>query len=682
MTVEPAQRKHRRALTPDERREIATRYLEATDKAAARVELAEEYDIHPDTVKNLAGGASGAASGAADFDHRSNGATGSCPWPGCAQPARWSRVDTRRRVPESFRVCFEHRAGDLSELPPLREGNAGPVAATLAMMVVEHPEGWLLRDAGRALGVVPSEVARVARELGLPVMHGRVWPAPGTATRTANPEPVEPARCRECSRPALSPDGLCAECHEERQREDEDGDLDDDTRPACAEGSECGYLAECPDCDRCDDCCTCGIDTDEEDFDLFDEVACARCGCTENAACVGGCHWVPHESLDLCSACATPEELAAVRLVVFSDSDPTGYRVEAAPQSAPDCMESGCAAGSTGSAPHLGRASGGTHPPGLAWDQMVDPSSVDEDDASSPPTGRRETAGAPVPGNGPGQACSPREPVGGDEAPAARPEQSVTVDPEEEQTVTETKTLLDHDAAVLACCEAAGPSGCRVGDLARAAAVTDTTVRRIIDRSGGRLVAVGATTNRRVYAVEHAPNRPKVTKRSTRAAKVTKRDHEQQSPAPRPPPPPEVQEGRYVAEGPGALGTLDEVVRLRDLIATLTRERDRAIAERTRLEVEAKQARLQLADADAYIESLRAGQPEPASTPREALIEAMVRRYRWLLDLPDDELLEEAWSALRSLVVDGRGDPDALRMLADVSAAVAALSGAQPVEVR
>ncbi|MEU1496108.1 hypothetical protein [Streptomyces sp. NPDC005732] len=44
-----------------------------------------------------------------------------------------------------------------------------------------------------------------------------------------------------------------------------------------------------------------------------DEACCVRCGCTENAACLGGCYWVPNRQMvDLCSACATPEELAAM----------------------------------------------------------------------------------------------------------------------------------------------------------------------------------------------------------------------------------------------------------------------------------------------------------------------------------------------------------------------------------
>jgi hypothetical protein len=44
-----------------------------------------------------------------------------------------------------------------------------------------------------------------------------------------------------------------------------------------------------------------------------DEARCVRCGCTENAACETGCYWVPNlQMTDLCSACATVEELAAV----------------------------------------------------------------------------------------------------------------------------------------------------------------------------------------------------------------------------------------------------------------------------------------------------------------------------------------------------------------------------------
>lgn len=43
-----------------------------------------------------------------------------------------------------------------------------------------------------------------------------------------------------------------------------------------------------------------------------DDVArCKRCGCTEDRACQGGCHWIPNpQHIELCSSCATPQELA------------------------------------------------------------------------------------------------------------------------------------------------------------------------------------------------------------------------------------------------------------------------------------------------------------------------------------------------------------------------------------
>lgn len=37
-------------------------------------------------------------------------------------------------------------------------------------------------------------------------------------------------------------------------------------------------------------------------------LQCARCGCTEDDACVGGCHWQPTMRMqDLCSACVNPD---------------------------------------------------------------------------------------------------------------------------------------------------------------------------------------------------------------------------------------------------------------------------------------------------------------------------------------------------------------------------------------
>ena len=48
------------------------------------------------------------------------------------------------------------------------------------------------------------------------------------------------------------------------------------------------------------------------DVGLVDDdfARCARCGCTDGMACPGGCEWIPVASLeDVCSSCATPEEL-------------------------------------------------------------------------------------------------------------------------------------------------------------------------------------------------------------------------------------------------------------------------------------------------------------------------------------------------------------------------------------
>ncbi|MCM8548958.1 hypothetical protein [Streptomyces sp. STCH 565 A] len=57
-----------------------------------------------------------------------------------------------------------------------------------------------------------------------------------------------------------------------------------------------------------------------------DEVArCVRCGCTDDAACDGGCYWVPNEQMvDLCSACATPQQRAAMVLTPVSGSPAGG----------------------------------------------------------------------------------------------------------------------------------------------------------------------------------------------------------------------------------------------------------------------------------------------------------------------------------------------------------------------
>lgn len=57
---------------------------------------------------------------------------------------------------------------------------------------------------------------------------------------------------------------------------------------------------------------------------IFDVARCARCGCTEDAPCPGGCFWVPPEvsgeMADICSACCPT---ASGRLVGPS-VDPVG----------------------------------------------------------------------------------------------------------------------------------------------------------------------------------------------------------------------------------------------------------------------------------------------------------------------------------------------------------------------
>ncbi|CUW29649.1 MULTISPECIES: hypothetical protein [Streptomyces] len=61
-----------------------------------------------------------------------------------------------------------------------------------------------------------------------------------------------------------------------------------------------------------------------ERLDDEDEARCVRCGCTANAPCVGGCHWVPNQQMvDLCSACATIEELQTGSYIA-ADTDVLG----------------------------------------------------------------------------------------------------------------------------------------------------------------------------------------------------------------------------------------------------------------------------------------------------------------------------------------------------------------------
>ncbi|MGQ5606216.1 hypothetical protein [Streptomyces sp. EKS3.2] len=57
-----------------------------------------------------------------------------------------------------------------------------------------------------------------------------------------------------------------------------------------------------------------------------EEIArCTKCGCTEDAACDGGCYWVPNEQMvDLCSACATPQQIAAMVFTPVSAGEAGG----------------------------------------------------------------------------------------------------------------------------------------------------------------------------------------------------------------------------------------------------------------------------------------------------------------------------------------------------------------------
>ncbi|WP_435218331.1 hypothetical protein [Streptomyces sp. bgisy034] len=56
-------------------------------------------------------------------------------------------------------------------------------------------------------------------------------------------------------------------------------------------------------------------------LDVEDVARCVRCGCTDAQVCEGGCYWVANRQMvDLCSACATPEELRSITFTVAADS--------------------------------------------------------------------------------------------------------------------------------------------------------------------------------------------------------------------------------------------------------------------------------------------------------------------------------------------------------------------------
>jgi hypothetical protein len=81
--------------------------------------------------------------------------------------------------------------------------------------------------------------------------------------------------------------------------------------PACATAAMTAAGAELAAADQLA-AITPGHQTTPTPMAIDDDVRhCRRCGCTEDRACMGGCHWIPNpQHIDLCSACATPQELA------------------------------------------------------------------------------------------------------------------------------------------------------------------------------------------------------------------------------------------------------------------------------------------------------------------------------------------------------------------------------------
>ncbi|MGY3393471.1 hypothetical protein ACVWW6_006062 [Bradyrhizobium sp. USDA 3311] len=47
-------------------------------------------------------------------------------------------------------------------------------------------------------------------------------------------------------------------------------------------------------------------------------LSCAGCGCTDDAACPGGCFWVSLEPTPMCSQCLPPDDEAPVEGGLFS----------------------------------------------------------------------------------------------------------------------------------------------------------------------------------------------------------------------------------------------------------------------------------------------------------------------------------------------------------------------------
>ena len=160
-------------LTPEQRAEIAERYVDRDEcSAAAARALAAEFAITPDYVRQIA---RSHFSNPLDIDVGS-GRHWLCEWPeGCvATAARWRR-DYRRRAPEWWRVCVAHSDEEAHPLPPLapEDEDAGRDAERL---VGEEPGRWTIRELARALGTDQKVMGWLTLRHGLVFYAGHLWP--------------------------------------------------------------------------------------------------------------------------------------------------------------------------------------------------------------------------------------------------------------------------------------------------------------------------------------------------------------------------------------------------------------------------------------------------------------------------------------------------------------------------
>lgn len=136
-----------------------------------------------------------------------NGRLRPCAVVGCRGHGTHWRRDDRRAVAESVLVCIDHRAA--GELPPIPPPVLDEVGARLEALVRDAGESVVPADAAKRLGIPLTEVYRIARARGLPLVSGRLRPPPPKATGpVALPkpkhEPSAPARARE-GRPRKKP---------------------------------------------------------------------------------------------------------------------------------------------------------------------------------------------------------------------------------------------------------------------------------------------------------------------------------------------------------------------------------------------------------------------------------------------------------------------------------------------